>query len=795
MTTNKASENRKPQADKERLITGKGLFVDDLCFEQALHVAFVRSTQARARIRVHSVQRAQAYPGVIAVYQAKDIGTLNAPLPLLIPHPAIIDGRTQYPLANEAVFYIGQAIVMIVAKNRYIAEDAAELIDVEYQPLPFVVDLEQAVKKEAPCLHPGMINNIGAHFTQSSGHIAVAKLQAEHVTTIVVQMDRATAAPLEPRAVAARFDDNTGELTVWDTTQAPVAVRNGLAALLGLDEHRVRIIAPNVGGGFGQKLLFFYPDELLVPFAAMQLKRPVKFTEDRRENFISSSQERTQRHEITLYASKNGDILGLHDKILHDSGAFMPYGIIVAHVSATSIAGPYRIPHLEVDCDVVYTPTVPVTPYRGCGRPHACFAIERALDQLATELAIDPITLRLRNLIRDDEFPYRREGLIFQDGAAVEMDVGRYVLALETLRTAIDVDKFRVDQARAWSQGRYMGLGVACYVEGTGIGPYEGAAARVQPITGKIILSTGVTCQGQDHQTMFSHIVAEQLGVSPQDVIIVAGDTQAFDLGGGTYASRSAVVAGSAVYQAARLLREQICQTAANLLKVPSEEIVLKDGQAHLSDGSVAIPLATVATSANPLRYAFNTAARMATQFVKSRHDGPALSQHQSPGLESRAFFSPPRATWGYGAHAVMLEVDLHTGHVDFLRYICIHDCGHMLNKDAVCGQILGGIAQGIGGALYESLNIDEKGEIRNASFSQFLMPFAADLPPVELLHLETPTSLNPLGAKGVGEAGCIPVSAAIASAIDNALCPLNIKPVRSSPLLPHYIHRLIMGD
>jgi CO/xanthine dehydrogenase Mo-binding subunit len=294
---------------------------------------------------------------------------------------------------------------------------------------------------------------------------------------------------------------------------------------------------------------------------------------------------------------------------------------------------------------------------------------------------------------------------------------------------------------------------------------------------------------------MFSQIVAEQLGVSPSDIIVVEGDTRAFDLGGGTYASRSAVVAGNAVYQAAISLKEQIRQTAAKIWQVPAKDIVLNKGHVCLGDGSLSMPLAAVATSANPLRYAFSTAAKVATQFVNNSNDGPALSKNQHPGIESCAFFSPPRATWGYGAHAVMIEVDPQTGHVEFLRYICLHDCGRMMNKDTVCGQVLGGIAQGIGGALYESLGIDENGEVRNASFSQFLMPFAADLPSVELHHLETPSPLNPLGTKGVGEAGCIPVSAAIASAIDDALSPLNAKSVRYSPMRPPDIYRLIQGD
>lgn len=785
-----STSERRQLNEEERFVRGQGRFVDDLTFTGALHVAFVRSTHARATIVKVDISQAQCSPGVVAIYQAKDIGVLNSPLPLLIPHPAIISGKTQSPLAEYEVHYVGQPIAMIVAESRYDAEDAAAWVDVEYSPLPFVIDLAKAAQKEVPRVHADMSDNIGARFTQKSGMLSTAQRLADHVTTVTVHMDRATAAPIETRAVAAEFDERTGELTVWDTAQAPIAVRNGLAALLELDEHRVRVIAPDVGGGFGQKLLFFYPDELLVPFAAMQLKRPVKYTEDRRENFLASSQERTQIHSLTLYARKNGEILGLHDSIQHDSGAFMPYGIIVAHVSATSIAGPYRIPHLHIDCDVVYTPTMPVTPYRGCGRPHACFAIERALDQLALELSIDPVEIRKRNLIRDDEFPYRREGLVFQDGASVELDSGQYLRALDMLSNAVNFEKFRAEQACYRSQGRYLGVGLACCVEGTGIGPYEGAIVRVHPINGNVFVSSGVTCQGQDHKALFTRIVAEQLGVPPRQIIVLGGDTHAFDLGGGTYASRSTVVAGNAVYLAACQVRQEIRQKAAAVFGVSVEEVILENGQVRHRNGSLTMPLAAVATLANPLRYAFNDTARIATQFVGQHHDGPALARDKIPGIESRTFFSPPRACWGFGAHAVIVEVDPGTGHVTLLRYLCIHDCGHIINHDIVRGQIIGGIAQGIGGALYESLGINKHGEVQNSTFSQFLMPRAADIPDIELMHLETPTPLNPLGVKGVGEAGCIAVSAVIASAIDDALTPLNAAPVRHSPMTAPYIYQ-----
>jgi CO/xanthine dehydrogenase Mo-binding subunit len=388
-----------------QLLKGQGAFVDDIPLTGALHVAFVRSPFARAKINGVDASAARAHPGVAAVYTADDIGALDREMPLLIPHPSMKDARTQRPLARGDVYYVGQTVAMVVAVDRYTAEDAALLVDVDYDPLDVVIDLEAAVKDGAPLVHKTHPNNVAAHFVQVSGDPDTAVKGAEHVTRIRVQVDRSTAAPMECRAVAASFDRVSGELTVWDGTQAPISVRGGLASILQLDEDKVRVIAPHVGGGFGQKVLLFYPDELLVPMAAIQLGRPVKYIEDRRENFVGSSQERTQIHYIELHAKKSGEVVALRDSFLHDTGAFIPYGIAIAQVASTSIAGPYQIPNIWVEFKAVYTPTVPVTPYRGCGRPQSCFAIERAMDQLAEDLGLDRFEVRRRNLIRDDQFP------------------------------------------------------------------------------------------------------------------------------------------------------------------------------------------------------------------------------------------------------------------------------------------------------------------------------------------------------------------------------------------------------
>ena len=772
-----------------KLLRGEGAFVDDIPLPDALHVAFLRSAHARARINSIDTMTAKAHPGVVAVYTSDDIGALDVEMPLLIPHPSMTNPQTQRPLARGEVHYVGQTVAMVVAVDRYTAEDAAAMIEVDYAPLPVEMDLVKALRAGAPRVHASIPNNLAAHFVQTSGDPDGAFAAAEHITKITVQVDRSTAAPMECRAVAARWEAVTGELTVWDGTQAPISVRGGLASVFQLDEDKVRVIAPDVGGGFGQKVLFFYPDELLVPMAAMQLGRPVKYIEDRRENFIGSSQERTQIHVIELAALKTGEVIGLRDIFLHDTGAFIPYGIAVAQVASTSIAGPYRIPNIFVEFKAVYTPTVQVTPYRGCGRPQACFAIERAMDQLASELGLDRFEVRRRNFVTEKEFPYPREGLLFADGLKVTLDSGQYAKALGMAAAELGAADFPAEQAKALAEGRYLGLGLACYVEGTGLGPYEGGHVKIHPITGKVYVNTGLSTQGQGHDTVFAQIVADQLGVSPQDVIVVEGDTKAFDWGVATFASRAAVVSGNAIHKTAITVRKKVLQAAANMLDVDIDSIELRDSAAWVKGSNRFVPLAAIATASNPLRYAFNKAAQAATQFASaSKHDGPPLAEGEAPGLEATDYYSPSQSTWAYGVHGAIIEVDPGLCTVKIRKYVCIHDCGNMINPTLVEGQVMGGIAQGIGGALYEHLDYQPDGNLANASLMDFLVPYATEIPDVSILHLETPSPLNPLGVKGVGEAGCIAVGAVVASGVEDALRPFGALKFHQVPLSPTMI-------
>lgn len=773
-----------------RLIRGQGRYVDDIPLENVLHGAFLRSNVARAHICTLDVSRAAALPGVVKVYTYADLGELGVPMPLLIPHPCLTHGRTQFALAKDEVYHVGQAIAFVVAEDRYIAEDAVSLIEVDYEQRPVEMDIAKAMEPGAPLVHDDVPNNVAAHLVQHSGDIDDAFARADHVSTTTVKVVRGTAAPMECLAIAARWDKVANELTVWDGTQAPIGLRGALASLFDLDEHRVRVIAPDVGGGFGPKVLFPYSHEIMVPLATIELGRPVKYIEDRAENFVHMTHERTQVHTIELAATGDGEVLGVRDKFIHDTGAFIPYGIAVAQVASCQIAGPYRIPAIEVEFSCVYTPTVCVTPYRGAGRPHANFAIERAMDQLADELGLDRWEIRRRNLLRDEEFPYRRPGLIFADGLPVELDSGEYHRALETLRESLNLDEFEEERQAAQTEGRYLGLGLAFYVEGTGLGPYEGGHVRIHPITGKIFVNTGLTTQGQGHATVFAQIVADQLGCNPEDVIVIEGDTGIYDWGVATFASRAAVVSGSAIHRSAVAAREQVLEAASNMLEVDVADLELGDGKAYVKGApQTSVTLAEIATASNPLRYAFNKAAESATQFAPAaKSDGPPLAKGKHPGIEATEYYSPPAATWAYGVHAAIVEVDMDTFDLDIKRYVCVHDCGTMLNPMIVEGQIAGGVAQGMGGAFYEKLEYDENGALRNASFMDFLIPYATEVPAVEMIHQEVPTPLNELGVKGVGEAGTIPVATVIASAVEDALKPLGVGRFHEVPLSPSQI-------
>ena len=737
-----------------RLLTGQALFVDDVELPGLLHVAFLRSPFGHAKLGAIDVEAARALPGVAAVYTADDLGDYWKPGPPLVPEPPIpgtvFRRRTQVPLARGKVKHTGEPIVMVVAESRYIAEDALTLIHIEYDLLPAVVDIEHALDEDAPRIHDDLDSNLAARVRQAKGDYEAAKAKADLVVKRHFVYDRGPSAAMENRGVVAQWDSRAGKLTVWDSTQAPVVIRNGLAGMLGLSEHQVRVIAPFIGGGFGPKIMMFYPEEVLVPWVAMQLNRPVKWIEDRAENFYATTQERGQVHESEMALSRDGKILGVKDSFIVDTGAYNPYGLTIPLNTQCTLLGLYEVPAYATDFQQVFTNKTIVTPYRGAGRQHGIFVMERLLDLAARELGLDRVEIRRRNLLRPDQFPHNHE-IMFQDFAPLVYDSGNYAPMLEETLKLIDYERFvKEEQPQARAEGRALGIGVVTYVEGTGIGPYEGARVQVQP-SGKVTVATGIGTQGQGHYTVFAQIVADQVGVDVRDVEVVTGDTDLFYWGAGTFASRGAVVAGNAINEAAKDVRAKILKLASEQLEAAEEDIEIRDGQVFVRGVPArAIKLGELASRANPLRGAVKPGAQ--------------------PGLEATNYFGPERGATAAGVHAMVVQVDRETFEVKILRYVTSHDCGRVINPMVLEGQIHGGIAQGIGNAFFEQLIYDENGVLLNGSFMDFLLPTALDVPSIQVHHQETPSPLNPLGIKGAGEAGAIPVGALFAQAIEDAL-------------------------
>lgn len=794
----RAFGQRVTRPDDDRLLRGKGEYVDDVPVAGALEAVFVRSTHAHARLRRLDLDEARATPGVVTVLGPEDLGPYDRPLPLLFPHPGLTYPRTQHPMAAREVNYVGQIVAMIVAVDRASAEDARERVRVEWEPLPVVTDLDAAVAAGADLVHDDLSSNVSGRIVQRVGDVEAAFAEAPLVLSHRYSLERSAAMPMETRGMVADFDARLGALTLWNATQVVHPLRTGLAGFFGMPEDRVRIIAPDTGGGFGVKGFFFYPEEVLVPWAAMRLGRPVKWIEDRVEHFTGSHHERLQIHDVEVAVTHDGVVLGLRDRFLLDTGAYVPYGLELGRITASQVGGPYRIPNIEIEFRGVYTNTITCSPYRGAGRPHTCFATERALDDVARAVGVDPFEVRRRNFIRDDEFPYRRDGLVTADGFTVIVDSGNYFTQLSMLEDALDLPALRAEQERSRDGSRWLGVGMACYVESTGGGPYEGANVAVDASTGKVRVATGFTNQGQSHATTLAQVAAEELGVDVEDVEVVLGDTSTFRWGIGTYASRAAVLGGNAVGRAAVEVREKAVRLAAGMLEVAPEDVELADGRVFVKGSpATGLELRQVAKASRPDRYGFDTeltSLGLHPARPRERSDeGPLLPADDQPGLEATAYFSSQNATWASGAHAAVVEIDVETGALRFARYVAVHDCGKVINPLVVDGQIIGGVAQGIAGSFYERLAYDERGQLRNASLMDFLVPYATEIPPVELLHLETPSPLNPLGIKGAGEAGAIPVAAVVAAAVEDALEPLKVR-VRAMPLDPEALVDLIDG-
>ncbi len=751
-----------------RLLTGQALFTDDVHMPGMLHVAFVRSDYAHGYIRSIDTTAAREVSGVIAIYTAEDLGDYWQPGPLLVPPPPIPDlvfhPQTQVPLAKGKVRHVGEPIVAIVAESRYIAEDAAEQILVMIDPLPAVVDIETALLPDAALVHDNLAANLNAHAIQRKGDYETAREQADVVIKRRFLYDRGTAAAMENRGIVASWDGKAEQLTMYDTTQAPIAIRNGIAAMLGLSEKQVRVIAPFIGGGFGPKIMMFYPEEVVLAWITVQLGLPIKWIEDRQENFYATTQERGQVHEAEIALTNDGRVLGIKDVFIHDAGAYAPYGLTVALNSQCTLLGQYDVPHYYSEFKSVFTNKPIVTPYRGAGRQHGVFVMERLLDIAAKELGIDRVEIRRRNFIPPEKFPYNNQ-IIYQDFAPLVYDSGNYEPALDKAVALIGYHKFLTEeQPRLRAEGKHVGIGIVTYVEGTGIGPYEGARVTIET-SGRVSVATGVGTQGQGHYTSFAQIVAEQLGVDVENIRLTTGDTAEFYWGAGTFASRGAVVAGNAIHAAAVKVREKVLKQASEELEVDASDLELVDGTVRVKGSpESAIKLGDLAARANPMR--------------------GAVKPGTEPGLEATDYFGPERGATASGVHAMIVEVDPETMMIQIKRYIVVHDCGAVINPMILEGQIHGGVAQGIGNAFYEQLHFDEHGQLLNASFMDYLLPTAETVPMIETDHVETPSPLNPLGVKGAGEAGAIPVGALFAQALEDALQEFDVE-LLEIPLSP----------
>jgi aerobic carbon-monoxide dehydrogenase large subunit len=752
-----------------RFLRGEGRFVDDVTLPGLLHAAFLRSPHAHARVAAIRTETAAAMPGVVRVFTFTDLERWMKPLPLFgAPPPGLaaairfdLRQAPQYPLCRERARHVGEIVAMVVADDRYRAEDAAERIEVEWEPLAPVVDVRAAAEAGEPLLHPEWTTNVAVAFTHAIGDAAAAFARADVTLEETFTIQRYVGMPLEGRGVVAQWDRRDGTLTTWNSTQVSHFVQQGLATVLELPPHKIRVIAPDLGGGFGTKASG-YAEDALIPIAARVLGRPVKWIEDRREHMVGAAHARHQVHTIALAAHRDGTILAVRDRIWLDLGAYNVWGIVLPYNTVAHLIGPYRIRDLHVDVKGVVTNKTPNAPYRGAGRPETVFAMDRAVDCLARRLGMDPADIRRRNYIRPDELPYDF-GMPYRDGNPLVYDSGDFPAALEAALNAVGYDERRREQAGLRAEGAYRGIGISGYVEGTAIGPFEGATVKLD-LSGRVSVATGAVNSGQGHETTFAQIAADALGVPLDWVTVIGGDTAAVPFGVGTFASRSAVTAGNSIADAAAEVRGKLVRAAAALLEASPADIEIADGRAGVRGApESAVSLARVVQAALP------TFAR------------PGVAPAD---FEATAYHHVPTVTYASAVHVAHVEVDVGTGLVKLLRYIVAHDCGKVINPTIVEGQVHGGVAQGVGGALYEEMVYDESGQLLTGTLMDYLVPTAMELPPIETVHLEFPSPRNPLGVKGLGEGGAISPPAAIANAIDDALAPFGVR-VTATPASP----------
>ena len=756
------------------LLTGKGRFVADLVFPGMLEAAFVRSPHAHAAIRGIDTSAARRCAGVHAVFTLADLAPRLAQerLPLQFRTTKLPRDITPLVLANDEVAFVGEAVAVVIARTRYIAEDAAALVAVDYEPLPAVSDCRQALAPQAPRAHRVRDSNLLIDFQQSYGDVAQAFARAPHRASVNLKQHRGGAHSIEGRGAVAVYDANEDRLTLWSSTQLAHEVRAFLMTMLRLDENQLRVVAPDVGGGFGAKFVM-YPEEVTLAVSSLLLRRPIKWIEDRREHFLAAIQERDQYWDLEVAFDDDGRLLAVRGQMLHDEGAYTPQGINLPYNASTALPGPYMLPAFELDVRVAETNKVATMPVRGAGYPEGAFAMERLLDRIADELRLDRAEVRRRNLVPADKMPYVFP-LKTRAGAPITLDSGDFPSYQRAALEAIDYAGFPERQRRARERGRYLGIGIGNGVKGTGRGPFESGIVRIGR-SGRVSIYTGAMPMGQGIKTALAQICAEQFGIAPHEVSVVAGDTAVIPHGQGGFASRQTVTAGSAVHLAAVKVREKALEVAAHLLEVGVGDLELCDGRIEIAGApGSGLSLREVAEAVSGV-------------------PGYAMPGQFEPGLENMQSFLPSALTYGGGSHAVEVEVDIETCGVAILRYVIVNDSGRIINPMIVEGQLVGGAAHAIGNALYEWMSYDDAAQPLTTTFADYLMPSATEVPKIEVAFAEFPSPLNPLGVKGVGESGCVPAAGAIVSAIESALAPFGVR-ISDYPVTPARLFALLAG-
>lgn len=760
------------------LLTGAGRFIADLTRPGMLHAAFLRSPLPHANIRSVDTAAAKALPGVHAVFTGADL----APTIGQQPTPHRVWGQKDtpyYALARDRVRYVGEPVALVIADSRYLAEDARELIEVDWDSLPAVGNMDASLASDAPLLYPGWTNNVAGSFDQEMGDVDAAFAAADVVVSRRFSISRIFGCPLEGRGVLAEWEPTPQELTVWSSTQALHVAQDCLAETLGIPAHRVRVLVPRLGGGFGSKF-HFYPEDVAVSFASREIGRPVRWVEDRSEAFLSTVHARQEVISAEMAATADGRITGVKANILGDMGGAlhtMAYGPV--WLTAVMMTNVYEIPNARVHLDAVLTNKTPFGSYRGWGQPQANFAVERLVDGVAAELGLDRFEIRRRNFIPPDRFPYRSLHHVF--------DSGDYAAALDRALELAGYQEWRIRQTQMRSEGRHVGIGVSFYVENTALGPsrllneggvdqggYDIAHVRVEP-SGDVTIYTGLCDMGQGVTNALAQVCAQELGMDPDQITVVTGDTQMCPRTGyGTGASRSAAVGGAAVMKACGVIRNKIKAIAAHMLEADVADLELKEGAVRVKgDPKSHVSMADIG--------------RAAYLRIKDLPEG------MDPGLQAVEVFDPPQMAWPYGVNVVVVEVDIETGVVSFLDYAYVHDCGTVVNPLIVDGQIHGAVAQGISMALHEELIYSDEGQPLFSTFMDYVLPTAVEIPRLRLDHLMTPSPIIPGGMKGVGEAGVIGSPAAVAGAIEDALAPFGVQ-VDELPMTPDRIVALIDG-